>query len=193
MDIITTARHFDLTPGLREHAEKRLEKLQRYLGGVDDVHVILTTEKHRRIAEIALHASGTEVVGRDESDDMVTSIDRVVDRIERQLKRLRARRRNRKLRRPPRYEPIDEAPPLTTEHEEAEEDEGDFQIDEGEDFSPVVVRGENYHADPISVEEAIRILHESDDDQLLFVNSQTKKVCMVHLRPDGNYGFVESH
>lgn len=193
MDIITTARHFDLTPGLREHAEKRLEKLQRYLGGVDDIHVILTTEKHRRIAEIALHAAGTEVVGRDESDDMITSIDRVVDRIERQLKRLRARKRNRKLRRPLRYEPLEEAPPLTAEHEEVEDEEVDFQIDEVEDFSPVVVRGENYHGEPISVEEAIRILRESDQDQLLFLNSQSKKVSMVHLRPDGNYGFIESH
>lgn len=192
MDIITTARHFDLTPGLREHAEKRIERLQRYLGGVDDVHVILTTEKHRRIAEIALHAAGTEVVGRDESDDMVASIDRVVDRIERQLKRLRARKRNRKLRRQPRYEPIEEAPPLTAGHEFTDDDDAEFNLEDHEDFSPVVVRGDQYHAEPISVEEAIHLLREKDQDHLLFVNSQSRKVAMVHLRPDGNYGFVES-
>ena len=51
MDIITTARHFDLTPGLREHAEKRIERLQRYLGGVDDVHIIIANSLHRRLSE----------------------------------------------------------------------------------------------------------------------------------------------
>ncbi len=60
-----------------------------------------------------------------------------------------------------------------------------------EDFAPVVVRGEQYLAEPASVEEAIRALQERDDDWLLFRNAQTKKVALVHVRADGNYGLVE--
>jgi len=191
MDIITTARHFDLTPGIRDHARKRIEKLERYLGGVEDVHVILTTEKHRRIAEISLRARGTEVVGRDESDDMITSIDRVVDRIERQLQRLRARRRDRKPPRGMRRE-VEEAAPLVAEEISDEEDSEALALEMGEEeFAPVVVPSTSCHSEPVSVEEAIRIMRDRDEDLLLFTNAQTRRPAMVHLRPDGNYGFVE--
>jgi putative sigma-54 modulation protein len=191
MDIITTARHFEMTPEVRDHTERRLEKLRRYLGGVQEVHVTLATEKYRKIAEISLHAQGTEVVSRGVSDEMLTSIDRVVDRIERQLRRLYARRkRTRHLRRTPRME-LAEAPPSKAEIEAAvAEDSEELTLLE-EDFSPVVVRGDQYHPEPVSVEDAIEILRERDEDFLLFTNSQTSKVNLIYQRPDGNYGLVE--
>jgi putative sigma-54 modulation protein len=197
MDIITTARHFELTPGLKEHTQKRLEKLERFLGGVEDVYVILTTEKHRRIAEISLRARGTEIVGRDESDDMVTSIDRVVDRIERQLKRLHARRRERGQRRSPKLGIVEESHATESRTSAAAEAETSAELDlstyADDDFAPVVVRGNQYHAEPITVEDAIRIMRERDEDLLLFTNAQTRRPAMVHLRPDGNYGLVEAN
>ncbi len=196
MDIITTARHFELTPGLKDHTQKRLEKLGRLLGGVEDVHVILTTEKHRRIAEISLHARGTEIVGRDESDDMVTSIDRVVDRIERQLRRLRARRRDRGQRRGPKLAIVEESQAVEMRATQAAEAETSAELDlsvyADEDFAPVVVRGGQHHREPITVEEAIRIMRERDEDLLLFTNVQTQRAAVVHVRPDGNYGLVEA-
>lgn len=197
MDIITTARHFELTPGLKEHTQRRLDKLGRLLGGVEDVHVILTTEKHRRIAEISLHARGTEIVGRDESDDMITSIDRVVDRIERQLQRLRARRRDRGQRRAPKLAIAEESQATEVRAAAAAEAEASAELDlsvyADEDFAPVVVRGDQYHREPITVEDAIRIMRERDEDLLLFTNIQTRQPAMVHLRPDGNYGLVEGN
>ncbi len=192
MDIIMTARHFEMTPEIREHAHRRMEKLERYLGGVEDVHVILTTEKYRHIAEVALHSRGTEIVGRDESDDMLASIDRVVDRIERQIKRLKARRRSRKaMRRSSLKGPLAGAGLEPAGSAAEEEEEEDMAADLDEDFAPVVVRGEQYLTEPASVEEAIRALQERDDDWLLFRNAQTKKVALVHVRADGNYGLVE--
>ncbi|MBN1443367.1 MAG: ribosome-associated translation inhibitor RaiA [Planctomycetes bacterium] len=193
MDIITTARHFELTPGLKEHTQKRLEKLERFLGGVEEVYVILTTEKHRRIAEISLRARGTEIVGRDESDDMVTSIDRVVDRIERQLKRLHARRRDRGQRRSPKLAIVEESHATERRAEAETSAELDLSSYADEDFAPVVVRGNQYHPEPVTVEDAIRIMRERDEDLLLFTNVQTRRPAMVHLRPDGNYGLVEAN
>ncbi len=197
MDIITTARHFELTPGLKEHTQKRLEKLERFLGGVEEVYVILTTEKHRRIAEVSLRARGTEIVGRDESDDMVTSIDRVVDRIERQLKRLHARRRDRGQRRSPKLAIVEESQATESRAAAALDAEISAELDlssyADEDFAPVVVRGNQYHPEPVTVEDAIRIMRERDEDLLLFTNVQTRRPAMVHLRPDGNYGLVEAN
>jgi len=182
MDIITTARHFELTPEIREYARKRIEKLQRLLERVEEVHLVLATEKYRQIAEVALHARGTDIVSREESDDMQTSIDHAVDRVERQVKRLNARRKDRKARRP--VEPSPAGEPAAVE-EEAEAEAEEF-------FAPVVIRQESFHAAPISVDQAIEMLHQRNEDFLLFQNARSGRVALVHRMPDGNFGLVES-
>ena len=196
MDIITTARHFEMTPEIRNHAHKRLKKLQRYLDGLEDVRVILATEKYRQIAEVSLRAHGTEIVSRGVSDDMITSIDRVVERIERQLQRRNARMRNRKQPRAPRIETGGQEPAQDVAKAQAaageDEEEVDLGFEEEEDFSPVVIQGDQFHPEPVSVEKAIEIIRERNEDFLLFTNAQTKKVTLIHMRPDGNFGIVET-
>lgn len=194
MEIITTARHFDMTPELRSHLEKRLDRLSRYLGDNEEVHVVLTTEKYRQLAEISLRARGTEIVSRGVSDEMMTSVDKVVDRIERQIQRIAARRRDRKNRRSLKDEaPVLAAPePVEVEEEPptAEEALG-LEFDE-DDFAPVVVRDDSFHPEPVSVESAIEALQASDRDFLLFLNKGTNKVSLIHLREDGNYCLIEA-
>jgi len=122
-----------------------------------------------------------EIGSREQSDDMMTSIDRVVERVERQAKRMIARRKQRKPRRAP--QPLPAAPAV-----EAEEEEGP-EIEDA--FAPVLVREEAFHAEPISVEEAIELLQTRDQDLLLFTNRQGGAVTLVYLRPDGNYAMIE--
>jgi len=182
MDIITTARRYEITPEVREHARKRLQKLERYLDRFAEAHVVLAQEKYRQIAEISLHARGIEIISREESDDMLSSIDRVVDRIERQVKRLNARRKTRKVRRVA-ARPAEGA----AAEEEAEEEAAAVE----DVFAPVVIRQEGYHAEPLTVEEAIDLLREHDLGFLLFTNKRDGRVTLVHARPDGNFGLVE--
>ncbi|MBD3162511.1 MAG: ribosome-associated translation inhibitor RaiA [Candidatus Eisenbacteria bacterium] len=178
MEIVTTARRFQLTPQLKEHAHKRLQKLGRYFNNIIEAHLVLDSEKHRQIAELTVHAHGTELISREETPDMISSIDRVTDRIERQIKKYNARLKDRKVRRP-----IMEGPPIT----ETEIPEGEPE----EEWGPVVVRGNEWHRDPISVEEAIRALRESNAEFLMFRNDRNRKVGLVYTRPDGNFGFIE--
>jgi putative sigma-54 modulation protein len=178
MDVVTTARRFELTPQMREHAEKRLRKLGRYSENIMEARLVLDQEKRRQIAELTVLANGAELISREETHDMVSSIDRVVDRIERQIKKLSARQRDRKTRRP--------IPPgAPVEEEELPEAES------REEWGPVVVRGHQWHPGEASVEDAIRALREKDEDFLLFRNSRTGKVGVVYTRPDGNFGLVE--
>ncbi len=179
MDIITTARRYELTPQVKEHAEKRVQKLGRYFDHIQEVHVVLAQEKHRQIAEVTVRADGAELTSRQETHDMISSIDLVVDRLEKQVKKFSARLKDRKNRRT-----VASGVPI----EEAELQE----VEPEEEWSPVVVRGRQYHPQPATVEEAIRVLREHDSDFLLFTNSKTGKVSLVHMRPDGNFGFVEA-
>lgn len=179
MDIITTARRFELTPQVKEHAEKRVQKLGRYFDHIQEVHVVLAQEKHRQIAEVTVRADGAELTSRQETHDMLESIDLVVDRLENQVKKLNARLKDRKNRRT-----VAAGVPI----EETELTEVEPEVE----WNPVVVRGRQFHPQPATVEEAIRVLREQDQDLLLFKNSKTGKVSLVHIRPDGNFGFVEA-
>jgi putative sigma-54 modulation protein len=91
MEITTTARHFELTPAIREHGEKRLQKLTRYFDRITKTNVVLIREKHRQIAEITLRVNGSDLVSREETNDVFLSIDRAVESLERQLKRHKER------------------------------------------------------------------------------------------------------
>jgi putative sigma-54 modulation protein len=111
---------------------------------------------------------------------MVESIDRVVERIEKQVSKVYARMKDRKTR--PQVSAIET--PIA--EEEIPETEGD------EEWAPVVVRGQEWHPQPISVEEAIRFLRESEKDFLLFRNARSGNVSLVHMRADGNFGLVDA-
>jgi putative sigma-54 modulation protein len=185
MDIITTARRFELTPEIREYARKRLEKLQRYADRIDEVRVVLAAEKYRQIAEVTFNIRGSEILSREESDDMLISIDRVVDRVERQLKRLRARRREdrRGGRKGAEGEESRPAGPV---------EEGEDESEVEETFAPVVIHEEGFHPEPLTVEQAIELLRERESDVLLFPSARSGRMMLVRLRPDGNYGLIES-
>ncbi len=194
MDIITTARHFEMTDEVREHAQKRMEKLQRYLSDSDDVHLILTMEKYRKIAEFTLHVRGNEIISRGVSDEMVGAIDRGISRIERQIKRLKARKRNRKQQRreTPRMEILEGAHTKPDSIPDEVYDDNELDLEEI-DFSPVVIRSDDFKKEPMSVEEAILHMRETDRDYLMFTNEKTKQIAMVHQRDDGNYTLVEAN
>ena len=62
------------------------------------MHVILTAEKHRRVAEVTLKFRDHTLVGVEESGDARISLNGALDKLERQAVRLLERKRTRKRR-----------------------------------------------------------------------------------------------
>jgi putative sigma-54 modulation protein len=179
MEITTTCRRYKLSPDLKEHAEKRIAKLSRYHDSIREANLVLAQEKYRQIAELTVHASGMDLMSREENPEMLTSIDRVVDRMERQIKKHTARIKQRKTLRPV---------PAGVVIEESELGE----VEPEEEFSPVVVRTSQVEMAPMTVEEAIHFLREKDWDFVLFPNARSGRMAVVYHRDDGNYGLVET-
>jgi putative sigma-54 modulation protein len=92
MQITTTARHCDLDSGLRDFAQQRVSKLEKFARDIHDAHVIVTAEKYRHIAEITIKVDHREMVSREEATDARAAIDLAVDRLEQQLRRLKEKR-----------------------------------------------------------------------------------------------------
>jgi putative sigma-54 modulation protein len=87
MKVSITARHFDLTPDVKGHAETRVGRLVRFAGDLLKANVVLEVEKYRQIAEVSVHGRHGDYAGRAESTDMLTSIDGACDKVEKQIRR----------------------------------------------------------------------------------------------------------
>jgi putative sigma-54 modulation protein len=96
MLINITARHCELDPEVRQFAEHRIEKFQRFARDIREAHLIVSCEKYRHTAEVTLKLNHHDVVSREEATEARAAIDLAADHVEEQLRRLKDRRVDRK-------------------------------------------------------------------------------------------------
>jgi len=87
MKVNITARHLELTPALRNYAEKKLLQVKKYVEKVTTAHIILNVEKDRHIAEIVLGLSKSSLTAKAVAGDMYGAIDLVMDKLVKQLRK----------------------------------------------------------------------------------------------------------
>lgn len=85
MRINITARHFKLTEELKQFTEVEVSRLKKYYSGIVDAEVILSWEKHDRLAEIKMSVYSTLLTSLGRSEEMKKSINEAVEKMERQL------------------------------------------------------------------------------------------------------------
>ncbi len=87
MQLVINGHGIDLTAALRDHAEQKMLRLERYSDKITSAKVILSVDKSQQIAEATLSGLGTELFARAETDDMYRSIDELEAKLEKQLKK----------------------------------------------------------------------------------------------------------
>ena len=85
MQINLTGHHVDITESLRSYVNEKFGRLERHFDHINNVHVILSIEKLRQIAEANIHLNGGEIFANAEATDMYASIDSLVDKLDRQV------------------------------------------------------------------------------------------------------------
>ena len=86
-----TARHFDLTPEMRDKAEQEIEGLTRYFENIISAEMVLDTERHRKVAELKVKVYNHVMAGTGDTDDMYNSISVAVDKVKGQLKKYKGK------------------------------------------------------------------------------------------------------
>jgi len=87
MQIHVTFRHMEPSDAVREYAESKFERFQKYLHEPVEVHAVLQIQKIRQLAEVTVTAKSVRFHAVEESPDMYASIDLVTDKIEQHLKK----------------------------------------------------------------------------------------------------------
>lgn len=85
MQLNITGLHVDLTDSLKDYVSTKLQKLERHIDSISNVHVTLSVLKQRQIAEATLHISGADIHGKAENEDMYAAIDLLIDKLDRQI------------------------------------------------------------------------------------------------------------
>jgi len=96
MQVLITARHMELTEALKDHVRNKIERLNKYVDDIIEANAILSVEKYRHSAEITVKVNGMTFNSVDMTENMYTSIDRVIDKLERQLKKYKGKRKGHK-------------------------------------------------------------------------------------------------
>ncbi|HEY8997787.1 MAG TPA: ribosome-associated translation inhibitor RaiA [Edaphobacter sp.] len=84
MNVEYTGRQTTITKKLKTQTEAGLEQIAKIIGDTASVHVILTTEKYRRTAELTAQTRNLKLVASCESTDMETALHDALAALEKQ-------------------------------------------------------------------------------------------------------------
>jgi putative sigma-54 modulation protein len=97
MRLQVKGKNVEVTPSIREYAERKLSKLSKQLSEQTQVEVELSEQRNpsiaaSHVAEATIFTKGPTLRAREASPDMKASIDQLVDKLERQVKKYRDQR-----------------------------------------------------------------------------------------------------
>ncbi len=215
MNTNVSFRHMESSPALKDYAQGKLERVVgKYVHGKVDADVVMSVEKFWHIANFTLQIKNLTIKGQERSEDMYSSIDLALAKIEKQLRRHKDRLRDHK---PTNGEsrtfkmgvvsPLDGG--LAEELEEFAEDfdvytESDSPPEEREEVSTAIVetqdgqevkvlRQKHYEAKAMSLQEAAVQLDLLDDREFfVFTNDNTGAINVIYKRRDGKFGLIET-
>ncbi|GMR24709.1 MAG: ribosome-associated translation inhibitor RaiA [Acidobacteriota bacterium] len=179
MLIQITARNVAVPTKLKSYIESKVEKLDKFLDGITDVHVTLSSEKFRQIAELNVHSRGSVYLSATEaSEDLKSAVSQAIEKIEGQAKKRRAKKIDKKRRRPGRVAGEGTFNVIA----------GDGKVSAGE---AQVIESRRFVVKPLTVEEAVLEIEGESAEFLVFRNAANSRTNVLYRRPDGNFGLID--
>lgn len=181
MNLTIHGRNLDIQPFVREYIEKKIGRLDRYLGTLEEAKVDLREEQTRDrgrqyVVQVTLFDQrGTILRGEEHNTEIFPAVDAVTDKMHRQITRFTGKRRHRYHRQ--------------TQDARWEEDHAADESDENE-LEEMIVRTKRFPMSPMSAEEAVEQMELLGHNFFVFYDVEEGTVNVVYRRRDGNYGLI---
>jgi len=175
MQTSVTFKNLDPSDTLKTYVADKLDRFDRFLDNPAEANVVLQVEKFRHIAEIKISGDRLTINGKEETNDMYSAIDMVLDKLEIQIKRSKDKTRKHRGQDKSKAKELlrDMAStPLPHEHHPR-------------------VQVMNIEYKPMDIDEAVLQLGLTTDNFLVFTNAKTDRVNVIYKRNDGDYGLVQ--
>jgi putative sigma-54 modulation protein len=97
VSVSVTFRHTRSSAALKLHAEEKVSKMGKYFDAPLEAHVVLSVDsKDRHVAEVTVQTRRLTLHGKEETTDLYSAIDLVVDKIEQQIRKHKSRLQKRR-------------------------------------------------------------------------------------------------
>jgi ribosome hibernation promoting factor len=172
MKIEYTGRQTEVVPALKRLTERKLRKLARVLRGIVHVHVILSSDKHRQVAEVTIQSRHLTLAATEETSDLGASLADALDKLARQAEKhvAKLRQKRRRLTRASAPAAPKALPPAA---------------------GPRIIRARRFVAKPMTLDEAALEMGSVGEGLLVFRDAATERVNVLYRRKDGNLGLIE--
>jgi putative sigma-54 modulation protein len=173
MELTITGKNLEVSDWLYEFAERKINRLDRYLPGIEEARIELSVENtrnanQRQRVQLTLRRGGIILRSEERSADMFAAVNAALDKMQRQIDRYKGKRWERKAPREP--EPIEVA------EEEAE---------------PRIVRTKRFSMLPMTPDEAVEQMELLGHDFFIFFNTEGDGINVLYRRKDGDYGLLQ--
>ena len=164
-----------VTEAIRDYAEEKLGKLEKYFKDDDITANVLTRVRgSSQIVEVTIPTSKFVLRSEEENEDLYAAIDLVSDKLERQIRKNKTRL-NRNVK------------------ENVKEFNFDYVLDDTEEESKEkIVKRKNIDMKPMDEEEAILEMELLGHSFFVYKDMDTNNVCVLYKRKDGDYGLIET-
>jgi putative sigma-54 modulation protein len=179
MKVEITGRHVVITPAIRSYVMKRLQKFVKVLGDDISFHVIINVQKERQSAEVLLTSKSLNLAGKGQTEDMYASIVKAIEKLERQVLKRKGKVVEAKRHRA-RTTSVEKKTGVggAKTHVNNEDSEG--------------IREEKASGKPMTVEEAVIELNQSEYPFIVFRNSESGIVNVLYRRKDSSLGLIRT-
>jgi putative sigma-54 modulation protein len=171
MQTSVTFKNLDPSDHLRAYVSEKLNRFDKYFYNPGEANVVLSVEKFRHIAEVNIAGDRLTIIGKEETEDMQASIDKVLDKLEKQIKKNKQKRRDFRA---------GKGKPKPGDVEGLVEEEAEKGL---------FVKSIEYK--PMDVDEAIMQMDLVEDNFLVFTNARSERVNVLYRRKNGSYGLIQ--
>ena len=181
LEVAIFPKNLELTDRISGYVNKKISKLDRFLGDIEETRVDLAYEKSarnpsdRQVAQITIRGRGYILRTEERSDDIFTAVDLALEKMQRKIERFKGKRTRGRGDGTPAAEVVPVVPVI-------EEAEG----------TPVIARHKKFELVPMDEMEAIeQMIQLGHENFFVFFNANTNSFNVLYRRRDGTYGLIE--
>lgn len=175
MKINIVGKNVTITEAMHRQIEKKMERISNLFDSTDSLvaTVLVSTCKNEQIVEISVNTGVINLRVKVKTEDMYSSLDLAIDRLEGQMRKVKTQMTNKKkhgaLGKHIRFENI-----------------ADY-----EDDLPVIVKKKNFTLVPMDQDEAMTRMEALNHSFFIYLDSTSGLINVLYRRDDGTYGLIE--
>ena len=206
MRTIVKGKNIDVPESVRQYAERKMRRLERFLDDETEAIVELSSEQHRsttdsQIVEVTLVVRGQTIRSHAAGPTYQVGLDTAIDRVERQAVDFREKPKGKA--RPD----VGKGKRIADELEQSATDDvvtagkatpaaraTPAEVDEspeGEARRTRIVKTKRFAIEPMFEEDAVARMEEMGHHFFIFVNAESERLCVIYRRHTGDYGLIE--